>query len=152
MQLSTRNGMRWGVREGYLYPAMKRANLTVATGARATRMLFEGEGDNQRASGVEYRVGNETRTAHAAREVAVTTGSIHSPQLLELSGIGDAGRLQSHGIAVRKHLPGVGENLRDHLHARLMVEVQGLRTLNDILRVFGARLAWRCATRSAATG
>ena len=147
MQLSTRNGLRWGVREGYLYPAMKRANLTVATNARATRVLLEGEEGNQRAVGVEYRVGNEIRTARAAREVVVAAGTIQSPQLLELSGIGEAGRLQSHGIAVRKHLPGVGENLRDHLHARLMVEVKGLRTLNDILPSFfaKARMALRYA-------
>jgi len=138
MQLSTRHGLRWGVREGYLRPAMQRANLAVATNARATRILFDGPGShvnsNARANGIEYRVGNETRIARATREVVICAGTIQTPPLLELSGIGDSTRLKAHGIAVRKHLPGVGENLRDHLHARLMVEVRGLSTLNDILR------------------
>ena len=130
MQLSTRKGLRWGVREGYLYPALKRPNLRLVTGARATRVLFEGE----RVAGVEYRRGAATFAARAARETILCAGSVQSPQLLELSGIGQAALLARHGIAVRRDLPGVGENLSDHLQARLMVEVKGVATLNDILR------------------
>jgi choline dehydrogenase len=129
MQLSTRRGFRWGVREGYLYPALKRANLKLITGARVTRLVFEGA----RAAGVEYRLGERTVIARAALETVLCAGSIQSPQLLELSGIGDADLLARRGIEARRHLPGVGENLRDHLQARLMVEVKGLKTLNDIL-------------------
>jgi len=146
MQFSTRKGLRWAVREGYLRPAMRRANLAVVTRAQATRILIEGEEGNtqtrtqtgtqtrQRATGVEYRVGGRSFTVGAAREVVICAGTIQTPPLLEASGIGNRAILQQHGIAPRKHLPGVGENLRDHLHARLMVEVQGLKTLNDILR------------------
>ena len=130
MQLSTRRGLRWGVREGYLTPAMRRAALRVVTGAQVTQVLFDGA----RAAGVEYLQGGRTQTARAARETVLCAGSVQSPQLLELSGIGQTQLLARHGIAVRRHLPGVGENLRDHLHARLMVEVRGLATLNDILR------------------
>lgn len=129
MQLSTRRGLRWGVREGYLRPAMRRANLKVLTGARATHVLLEGA----RAIAVEIRQGERTFSARAACEIVLAAGSIQSPQLLELSGIGDAARLQRMGIAVRKHLPGTGENLRDHLQARIMFEARGVSTLNDIL-------------------
>jgi len=129
MQYSTRCGLRWSVREGYLRPAMKRGNLRVLTDACATRVLLEGG----RATGVEMRQDGRTVLERAAREVVLCAGSIKSPQLLELSGIGDAGLLQRHGIAVHRHLPGVGENLRDHLQARIMFEARGLETLNDIL-------------------
>ncbi len=129
MQFSTRHGLRWGVREGYLRPAMKRANLRVLTGARAARVLFDGG----RAVAVEIRQGDRIFNVRASREIVLAAGSIQSPQLLELSGIGDAVLLQRHGIAVQKHLPGVGENLRDHLAARLMFEARGVETLNDIL-------------------
>jgi choline dehydrogenase len=129
MQFSTQGGLRWGVREGYLRPAMKRGNLRVLTGARALRVVLE----TGRAVGVEVRQGERTFVARAAREVVLAAGSIQSPQLLELTGIGDSALLASHGIPVHRHLPGVGENLRDHLQARLMFEVRGLETLNDIL-------------------
>jgi choline dehydrogenase len=108
----------------------------VITGARATRVLLEGD----RATGVEYRLGDRNVVARARREVILAAGTVQSPQLLELSGIGNAAVLERCGIAVRKHLPGVGENLRDHLHARLMLEARGLRTLNDILRSPWGRL------------
>lgn len=129
MQFSTRRGLRWGVREGYLRPAMRRGNLRVMTGARAVRVVFEGG----RAAGIELRQGERTLVERAGREVVLCAGSLQSPQLLELSGIGDAALLAAHGIAARRHLPGVGENLRDHLQARLMFEARGVETLNDIL-------------------
>ena len=130
MQFSTRRGLRWGVREGYLRPAMRRGNLKVLTAAYATRILFEGV----RARAVELRRGDTTIIARARREIVVCAGSVKSPQLLELSGIGDAGLLGRCGIPVVAHRPAVGENLRDHLQARMMFEVRGLETLNDILR------------------
>jgi choline dehydrogenase len=130
MQFTIRRGLRWSAREAYLRPAMRRSNLRVEAGAHATRILFEGE----RAVGIAYRVGASLHEMRAAREVILATGTIQSPQMLELSGIGNAALLTERGITVRKDLPGVGENLRDHLHARLMMEVKGLRTLNETLR------------------
>lgn len=129
MQFSTRRGLRWSVREGYLRPAMRRPNLRVLTGARASRIVVEAG----RASGVVFRTGAGEQTMRAAREVILAAGSIHSPQLLELSGIGRREVLERAGIGLRHELNGVGENLRDHLQARVMFEVRGLRTLNDIL-------------------
>jgi choline dehydrogenase len=137
MQLSTHRGFRFGVRDGYLYPALKRANLKLVTGAQVTRVLFDGP----RAAGVEYRQGGVLRSVRAARETILSAGSVQSPQLLELSGVGRAELLVRNGITVRCDLPGVGENLRDHLQARLMVEVRGLKTLNTILPNPLAKLA-----------
>lgn len=129
MQFSTRRGLRWSVREGYLRPASRRTNLRVVTGARVSKVLFNAG----RASGVAYRFGAQECVATATREVVLAAGSIHSPQLLELSGIGQRAVLERAGIPLRHELQGVGENLRDHLQARVMFEVKELRTLNDIL-------------------
>ena len=104
-------------------------NLRVAPSARADRIRVE----KGRAVGVEYRVGGERHFARAAREVIVCAGAVQSPQLLELSGIGDKARLAELGIASVAHLPGVGENCRDHLHTRVSFECTRPITLNDIL-------------------
>ncbi len=129
LQRNTRNGLRFGGREAYIQPARGRENLKVQTGARVHRIRIEGG----RATGVEYRVGKEMRFARAGREVILSAGAVQSPQLLELSGIGDQARLAELGIAVRAHLPGVGENCRDHLHTRISFECTRPITLNDIL-------------------
>ena len=89
--------------------------------------------ENGRAVGVEYREGGERRFARARQEVIVAAGAVQSPHLLELSGIGDRERLASFGIASVVHLPGVGENCRDHLHTRISFECTRPITLNDIL-------------------
>jgi choline dehydrogenase len=109
---------------------MARPNLKVETGAFAQRVVLEG----RRAVGVEYRKGEAVHTVRARREVLVCSGAIQSPQILELSGIGNGEVLQRAGVAVAQHLPGVGENLRDHLHIRLSFETQLRVTLNAILR------------------
>ena len=110
-QLTQMNGERWSAARGYIHPFMKsRANLRVITGAQATRILFEGK----RAVGVEYRQGKEIKQIRARREVILSGGAFQSPQLLMLSGVGDAAALGKHGIASVHHLPGVGANLQDH--------------------------------------
>jgi choline dehydrogenase len=98
----------------YLDPARKRANLFIETGALALGLVLDGK----RCTGVRYRAGATVREARAAREVVVSAGSINSPQLLELSGIGQPERLTALGIEVRHALAGVGENLRDHYAPR----------------------------------
>ncbi len=127
-QLTTWKGWRWSTATGYLKPARSRANLTVVTGAQATRILLDGE----RAVGVAYRHQNADKEARCSGEVLLSAGSIQSPQLLQLSGIGPAELLQKHGIEVVKELPGVGENLQDHLQIRLIYE-STLPTTNDDL-------------------
>jgi choline dehydrogenase-like flavoprotein len=110
-QVTQDNGERWSAARAYVHPHMdKRTNLRVETFAQATRILFEGK----RAIGVEYRQGNETKQIRARREVILASGAFQSPQLLMLSGVGDAAALQKHGIASVHHLPGVGRNLQDH--------------------------------------
>ena len=107
---TTHNGKRWSTARGYLDPVRERPNLTIATGALALEVLFEG----QRATGVAYAVNGVKRTARAEREVILCGGAINSPQLLQLSGIGDPVLLQRLGIKVRQALPGIGANLSDH--------------------------------------
>lgn len=108
--MTTRNGRRWSAARAYLHPVMSRPNLTVVTGALVERIDFEGT----RAVGISYHAGG-TQVRATAGEVIVSAGAINSPQLLELSGIGDPERLEALGIAVVHALPGVGENLQDHL-------------------------------------
>ena len=110
-QNTVRNGRRCSAAVAYLRPALTRDNLTVETGALASRVLME----NGRAVGVEYRRGSETVVARAEREVIVAGGVINSPQLLMLSGIGDPDALRQHGIKAAVPLKGVGRNLQDHV-------------------------------------
>jgi choline dehydrogenase len=111
MDMTVGGGRRSSAANAYLRPAMHRNNLTVRTHALARRILFEG----RRATGVRYRRGEAGHTVRARREVILSGGPVNSPQLLKLSGIGPAAELSDHGIAVVHELPGVGENLQDHL-------------------------------------
>jgi choline dehydrogenase len=110
-QLAIRGGRRETSASAFLRPAMKRSNLTVLTRAHATRVILDG----RRAVGVEVRAPEGVRVIKARREVVLSAGSLQSPQLLMLSGIGDAEHLREVGVEVRHHLPGVGRNLHDHL-------------------------------------
>ena len=118
MGMSVHQGVRWSAANAYLKPALARPNLTVVTHALATGILFDGA----RATGVRYRRGGVEHTARAAREVILSGGPINSPQLLKLSGIGPAGELRALGIGVVADLPGVGENLQDHLEFYFQIE------------------------------
>jgi len=128
-QLNTWKGWRCSTATGYLAPARRRPNLSVLTGAQATGLEFEG----RRVVGVRYRHGGAATTVRARAEVLLAAGAIQSPQLLQLSGIGPADLLQRHGVAVRHALPGVGENLQDHLQIRLIYECSKPITTNDEL-------------------
>ena len=125
-QLTAHKGRRWSTAVGYLKPALKRPNLQLLTQAQTQRILFDGK----RATGIEYFHRGKVATAHAQAEVIVAAGAINSPQLLQLSGIGDTATLQAFAIPVVHHLPGVGENLQDHLQIRLVYKTNQ-PTLND---------------------
>jgi choline dehydrogenase-like flavoprotein len=125
-QVNQRRGRRWSAARGFLRPALKRPNLKVETGARATRVTTEG----RRVTGVEYVAGGTRRQATARGEIILSAGSVVSPALLELSGIGDGTRLAALGIPVVHALSGVGENLQDHLQIRPVFKVHGVPTLN----------------------
>ena len=114
--MTIRHGRRESAATAYLHPVLMRPNLTVEVHAHATRVLFEG----LRASGVEYAQNREFYVARATREVILSGGSINSPQVLQLSGIGDPQILAAHGIAVKAALPGIGRNLQDHAAALLI--------------------------------
>lgn len=105
------DGRRNSTAKAFLKPAMKRSNLRVETRAQARRILFDGK----RAVGVEFEQGGQVHTLSAAKEIVVCGGAINSPALLELSGVGNAKRLTELGISVVHDLPGVGENMHDHL-------------------------------------
>ena len=106
-----RNGERCSAAAAYLHPVMDRPNLTVLTGAHASRILFDGK----RAVGVQYLQHQQSHEVKAAREVILCGGAFNSPQLLQLSGVGREEDIRPHGIEMRHHLPGVGQNLQDHL-------------------------------------
>ncbi len=141
-QLTTRKGKRCSTAVAYLDPARGRANLRIETDAQVTGLLMEGT----RARGVAYRKNGRNLALRAAREVILSAGAVQSPQLLQLSGMGPAGLLAEHGVAVIKDLPGVGANLQDHLQVRLIYEVGKPITTNDQLRTVwgkaGIGLQW----------
>jgi len=148
-QASIVRGKRVSTARAYLDPVRKRPNLHIVTGALADRLLFEG----RRCTGVRYSTGEGaySHDARAGREVIVCGGTINSPQLLELSGIGQAERLAALGIEVRQALPGVGENLRDHYapRTRWAVGARGY-TYNDTgrgLALVGQALRWATSRR-----
>ncbi|MCA8927999.1 MAG: GMC family oxidoreductase N-terminal domain-containing protein [Alphaproteobacteria bacterium] len=145
-QVTINKGRRQSTAYCYLDPARGRSNLTIESGAMAERLLLEGK----RCVGVRYHVGGQAREARATREVIVSTGSINSPKLLELSGIGQADFLRELGIAPVHDLRGVGENLRDHYSPRVRFAItERGATFNDNGR--GWRL-WMEAAKYAVTG
>jgi len=126
-QMNQKRGVRWSATKAFLRPVLQRPNLTVVTGAHVSKVRF----DRRRATGVEFRTGGDSRSATASREVILAAGAIGSPQILQLSGVGHGALLQQHGIDVVHDLPGVGENLHDHLQIRLQYKVSGVPTLNE---------------------
>ena len=120
-------GVRWNSARGFLRPAIRRENLRVVTHALVTRITCDG----RRATGVEWLADNHPHSASAGAEVILAAGAINSPKLLELSGIGQPDRITGLGLTPVHDLPGVGENLQDHLQIRTVFKVQGTSTLND---------------------
>jgi choline dehydrogenase len=135
-QTTMRGGVRASTAAGYLKQARRRANLKVVSQALATRVLFDGT----RAVGVEYLAGNDGRRAQANVEVIVAAGAFNSPQLLQLSGVGPASLLKSHGIDVIADAPGVGDDLNDHISGRIILRCKDTITLNDAVRTWAGKL------------
>ena len=135
-QVTQKNGRRFSTARAFLDPARSRSNLTIATRALAQRVIVE----DGRATGVRYAQGERIVEATANKEVILAAGAVQSPQLLELSGIGQADLLKERGIEVVHHLPGVGENYRDHYSSSVAWRVKGTTTLNEDAR--GIRLVW----------
>lgn len=134
-QISTKNGRRMSAARAFLRPAMKRANVRVETNALATKILFEGK----RAVGIEYSQNGQTKTARAGREVILSAGSINSPKLMQLSGVGPAALLKGLGIPVVHANENVGANLQDHVGINYTFKGK-VPTLNQILRPWWGKL------------
>ena len=135
-EVNQREGVRWNTADGFLRPAMKRPNLRVVTQAEIERLVVEG----RTVRGVVFRHREARRQALARAEVLLAAGSINSPKILELSGIGQPERLAGLGIEVIHSSPGVGENLQDHLQIRTVFKVRNARTLNTLANSFWGKL------------
>ncbi|WP_271408139.1 GMC family oxidoreductase [Pseudomonas sp. Q1-7] len=131
-EVNQRSGLRWNASKAFLKPIRKkRRNLTIWTGAQASRLLFELREDSQQVCyGVEIVNEGQHHRVLSRREVILSAGAIGTPQLLQVSGVGDANLLNEHHIPVVKHLPGVGDNLQDHLQIRSIYQIHGAPTLN----------------------
>lgn len=141
-QVNQKDGWRWNTAKAFLRPACYgRPNFELWTNAQVARLLFEDLPDGtRRCSGAEVWNGQEMVQVQAARETLLCAGSIGSPQLLQLSGIGPAALLRQHGIPVVQDLPGVGENLQDHLQIRAVFKVDGVTTLNTLANSWWGKL------------
>jgi choline dehydrogenase len=126
--VNQKRGRRWSAARGFLKPVLHRPNLRLETGCLVDGVVFEGK----RAAGVRWRQDGLARTARCRGEVILSAGSIGSPQLLMLSGVGPAAQLGQFGIQLVLDKPGVGENLHDHLQLRTIFKVSGAKTLNEI--------------------
>lgn len=136
MEMTVHKGIRWSAANAYLKPALKRGNVKLITKAFAHRVILEGK----RAVGVEYDVGGEIRRVMARREVIIAASTINSPKLLQMSGIGAPEVLKKAGIEVAHALPGVGENLHDHLEIYFQIKSKEPVTLYSKLNWFSKGL------------
>ena len=135
-QMNQRRGVRWSATKAFLRPVMNRSNLTVLTDANVRRILFTQHRDEPRATGVDVKIGNHLETFLASREILLAAGSIGSPQLLQLSGVGAPELLRTHDVPIVHELRGVGENLQDHLQIRSIFKVSNTVTLNRRARTW----------------
>ena len=133
-QVNQKNGFRWNTAKAFLRPTCYgRPNFEMWTAAHVKGLVIQQQADgSKRCTGVQVWTGDELVTADAAQEVILSAGSIGSPQILQLSGIGPPAMLQRHGIPMLMELPGVGANLQDHLQIRAVFKVSGVTTLNSL--------------------
>jgi len=141
-QMNQDRGVRWSATKAFLRPAMKRSNLTVITKAHVQKLNIEDTENGKRATGLQVRIGNQAlQTILARREIILSAGSIGSPQILQVSGVGPSGLLRDLGIDVISDSPGVGENLHDHLQVRTVYKVNNTITLNQRVNSIGGKMA-----------
>ena len=133
-QMNQRQGKRWSAVRAFLDPIKERTNLTILTEASVRELIFDKDSPEITATGVKVLHGGHEHVFQANAEVILAAGAIASPQLLQLSGIGSSEALQNHGVTPRLELPGVGENLQDHLQIRTIYEVNNTVTLNQRAR------------------
>jgi choline dehydrogenase len=129
-EVNQRRGIRLNTAKAFLKPAAQRPNLTIMTGCHVERLLIDDSDGENTCRGVQFTGAGRAYTATAHRETLLAAGSIGSPHILQLSGIGLAAHLQRHGITPLVDAPGVGDNLQDHLQLRMVYKVSGVKTLN----------------------
>lgn len=131
-EVNQKSGWRWNTSKAFLRPVRSRKNLVIWTEAHVEKLLFTTQDGQPRCTGAQVLRGGQSLSVQAHNEVILSAGAIGSPQLLQLSGIGDARHLTNLGIALVKDLPGVGQNLQDHLQIRAVFKVEGASTLNTL--------------------
>jgi len=132
-EVNQRNGIRWNTSKAFLKSVKNRhGNLEIMTGCHVQKLLIETTAQGKVCRGIEFTGGGQSWVAHSTRETLLCAGAIGSPQLLQLSGIGPTKLMQEHQIPVVTELPGVGENLQDHLQLRMAFKVSGVKTLNTM--------------------
>lgn len=136
MHMTVKNGYRCSTSRAYLDPVKKRKNLTIITKALVSKVLLQ----EQRATGIEYQKGSKTHIVNCNKEVILSAGSIGSPHILQLSGIGEPKTLKAAGVEVKHALPGVGQNLQDHLEFYFQYKCKQPITLNSKLNLFSKGL------------
>jgi len=137
-QMNQRRGRRWSGVRAYLDPVRHRSNLTILTEAHVQHLVFDHEGERPQCTGIKVQTRTGTQTFTARQEVLLSAGSIGSVQILQLSGVGDPVHLEAAGIKPMHTLPGVGENLQDHLQVRTIYKVNNTVTLNQrVNSIFG---------------
>ena len=129
-EVNQKRGIRWNTAKAFLRPASKRPNLTIMTGCHVERLILEDSPQGKVCRGVEFTGGGKAWRATAIKETLLTAGAIGTPQILQVSGIGPAAALHALGITPQVDLPGVGENLQDHLQLRMIYKIKGVPTLN----------------------
>ena len=129
-EVNQKRGIRWNTAKAFLKAAASRPNLTIMTGCHVEKLLVEQTEQGAVCKGVVFTGGGTQWRADATRETLLAAGAVGSPQLLQLSGIGPAAMLNQLGIAPVADLPGVGDNLQDHLQLRMVFKVNGVKTLN----------------------
>ncbi len=139
-EVNQKNGIRWNTAKAFLRTATRRGNLTIMTGCHVQKLMLTTENGRTRCTGVEFTGGGQHWSATSTRETVLSAGAIGSPQILQLSGIGPASLLAQHGIQAQVDLPGVGENLQDHLQIRMVFKVNGVKTLNTLANSWHGKL------------
>ncbi|MDO8298393.1 GMC family oxidoreductase [Lacisediminimonas sp.] len=138
--VNQKKGIRWNTAKAFLRTSVRRGNLEIMTGCHVKRLRLADSPSGQRCVGVEFTGNNQEWFAEAAHETLLCAGAIGSPQILQLSGIGPAPLLQQHGIKPVADVPGVGENLQDHLQIRMAFKVRGVKTLNTLANSWHGKL------------
>ncbi len=131
-EVNQKRGIRWNAAKAFLRPARQRPNLTIMTGCQVERLRFDAASAQPRVTGVEFISNGQRWQAHAQRETVLAAGAINSPHLMQISGLGPAELLATLGIEPRLDLPGVGENLQDHLQIRAVYQIKGTKSLNTM--------------------